>query len=407
MSATWELVARLAHRSARRSTGRRIARSIGADHLMIFVRDPEIDVLLPAIGFPQTLPRGREWPELLAAVRASGHAELMLASPFTGEWVPAIGRGITGGAVVVALGGATDRERMEELAAVMPVATSTFALERREAWLAQRAEREGDAAEQARRLAISLVAARREVELGAQQAIRAREEFLAIASHELRTPIAAIKLSLQSIERTLRSPSPSPSVLSGRLASALREVDRLDRLSNKLLDVARITTGRMKLERENVDLLDVVRDAAARMVEDAARAGSELTVVRAHRAVGRWDRLRLSQVLVNLLSNAIAYGAGRPIELSVEHLGQHVRLGVRDHGEGIPAELLPAIFHGLDHPGPRGRKGGLGLGLLICRQIIEAHDGTIWAESPPGEGAVFWVELPLDAPSADESGAPG
>jgi signal transduction histidine kinase len=235
----------------------------------------------------------------------------------------------------------------------------------------------------------------------AQEALRLREEFLSIASHELKTPLTALHLQVQVLKRAIATvPWETPGVerLLETLEAAQRQVKRLTKLINDLLDVSRIAGGRLELERSEVDLWTVVRDAAARFEEEVRSAGSELTVESDAPVLGIWDRFRLDQVVTNLLSNAIKYGEGRPIEVRVCSDGATARLTVRDRGTGIAPEHLPRIFDRFERAASSGQPSGLGLGLYICRQLVEAHEGTIRVTSCPGVGSTFEVELPL-APS--------
>ncbi|MFN7135233.1 MAG: sensor histidine kinase, partial [Myxococcales bacterium] len=227
-----------------------------------------------------------------------------------------------------------------------------------------------------------------------------RDEFLAIASHDLKSPLNALHLQVQSLIRAVRrgeSERLKPENLLPRLEQADRQIDRLVRLLATLLDVSRITAGRMDLELEDVDLAEVAREIVARSDEQLAQARCRLELRADERVVGRWDRLRLEQVLANLLSNAIKYGAGKPIEVCVESRGDRARVEVRDHGVGIAPEDQQRIFDRFERAGAR-RVGSFGLGLWIVRRIVDSMGGTVRVKSTAGEGACFVVELPLDPP---------
>jgi signal transduction histidine kinase len=177
--------------------------------------------------------------------------------------------------------------------------------------------------------------------------------------------------------------------------TAARQADRLARLITELMDVSRITAGRLHLELEEVDLVTLVRDVVGRLGEDAAKAGSPIELdERSATVTGRWDRLRIEQVVTNLLTNAFKFAAGKPIEVTVAEDGPLGRIVVADHGVGIAPEDSERIFRRYEQATPAQRHGGLGLGLYIVRQIVEAHGGTIRVESQPGVGSVFTVELP-------------
>ena len=226
----------------------------------------------------------------------------------------------------------------------------------------------------------------------AHDAIRVRDEFLSIASHELKTPITTLQLQIQSLLR--RADGGAIEGLGTRLGAAERQVDRLTGLINDLLDISRITGGRLDLNLEDVDLAGVVRDVTARMEEQLARAGCPLTLSSPEAQRGKWDRLRLDQIVTNLLSNAMKYGTGQPIEITVGGSPDTVRLEVRDHGIGIAPEHQSRIFDRFERAVSGRHYGGLGLGLWIVRQIVDALGGSIRVRSAAGEGSTFVVELP-------------
>lgn len=230
----------------------------------------------------------------------------------------------------------------------------------------------------------------------AQQAVRLREEFLSIASHELKTPISALQLQVQILLSTLdRSPSgPSPERLRRSLDSVHRQVRRQTQLINDLLDVSRISAGRLQLQPEPMELSSLVREVAERFEPELARAGSSLELQLSPEAAGQWDRLRLDQVVTNLLSNAVKYGRGNPIQLVTEVEGACVRLSVKDGGIGIAEADLKRLFNRFERAVSERNYGGFGLGLWIARQIIEAMGGRIQVSSQLGVGSTFTVELP-------------
>jgi PAS domain S-box-containing protein len=249
-------------------------------------------------------------------------------------------------------------------------------------------------------------AERRRLYEQAVEAVGIRDEFLSIASHELRTPLASLSLSIDSLVRLLRE---DRAVQAGadrtekRLKRAARQVERLTHLVNDLLDVARINGGRLDLHPESLDLATLARDVIGRFSEDAERAGCIVTVQAAAPIMGRWDAPRLEQVLVNLLSNAMKFGSGKPIEVSIATAGDDALLVMRDHGIGITPEFRARMF-GRFQRGVSGRNfGGLGLGLYIAERIVAAHGGAIEVSSEPGSGAVFTVRIPLDPPLGEAS----
>jgi signal transduction histidine kinase len=194
--------------------------------------------------------------------------------------------------------------------------------------------------------------------------------------------------------------------LTARLKKSVRQTDRLNRLIDSLLEVSRITAGRMALELEPIDLSELLRELCDRFAEQAAQAGCSIRLQVVPPASGQWDRMRLEQVVTNLLSNAIKYGPGKPVDVTVESNATTVRLTVADHGIGIAPESVARIFERFERAVSPRHFGGLGLGLYITRQIAEAHGGSIQVESHVGEGSRFTVELPrISAPMRASSAA--
>ncbi len=230
-------------------------------------------------------------------------------------------------------------------------------------------------------------------------AIRARDEFISIASHELKTPLTALKLRLGETLRTVqRLPRVDGDPMSEKLvrasAAALVAADHLDDLVNDLLDVSRLTAGHLALKLETVDVGGLLSDLAARIRDQAAQAGSTIEVSSPDAIEASWDRARVEQVLTNLLSNAVKYGMGKPIRLSARRVGEQVRISVADQGLGIPRADQARIFRAFERLPTVQRIGGLGLGLYIGQQIATAHGGALSVDSQPGRGSTFVLDLP-------------
>ncbi|WNG32517.1 PAS domain-containing protein [Archangium violaceum] len=228
----------------------------------------------------------------------------------------------------------------------------------------------------------------------AQKAIELREGFLQVAAHELRTPVTSLKLNAQVLLNCARREAAWSERLVSHLTGMDRGVSRLGVLVDELLDVSRITSGRLVLHLEEVDLAELVREVVERIRPEAERVGCELRLQVPGPVVSRWDRLRLEQVLSNLLSNALKYGAGYPVEVALRVSGTQVLLQVRDEGIGIDPALQERIFERFERAVSDRHYGGLGMGLWITREIVTALGGSIHVESAPGKGATFTVALP-------------
>lgn len=230
----------------------------------------------------------------------------------------------------------------------------------------------------------------------------AKDEFLSICSHELRTPVTVMKLSNQTFLRTLKKDVPTTESLARAKKVAEqtdRQLDRLTSLIEAIMDFSGISTGKMRLRREHFDISELTAEVVERMRPQFEAAGSMIATRLAPKATGTWDRLRLNRVLTNLLSNALKYGSGRPVTVTVFQKETTTTLIVRDEGIGIAETDQTRIFQAYERAVPASNISGLGLGLFLSRQIIEAHGGSIKVESKLREGASFTVELPSAADS--------
>jgi len=237
----------------------------------------------------------------------------------------------------------------------------------------------------------------------ADEAIRLRDEFLSIASHELRTPLTSLQLQLESVSERAEG---LDGKLAARLERARHTAGRLSELIETLLDVSRISTGHFELKRERLDAVEICREVVDRLGEVAVSAKCPVTFVAEGPVVGEWDRLRLEQLLVNLLGNAFKYAGGTPVQVTVRKRGEQAEVEVKDQGPGIPESELSRVFGRFERASSRFHHGGLGLGLYVNRQIAEAHGGSIQGRNVPGVGAAFLITLPL-TPGQGASGIMG
>jgi signal transduction histidine kinase len=229
----------------------------------------------------------------------------------------------------------------------------------------------------------------------AQNAIERRDDFLSVASHELKTPVSTLLLQFEGLLSDLDRGDVPPNDIHAHLVKSLAQVHRLVGLVDDLLDVSRAASGHLRISKTTMDLSDLACEVIARFRESAARAGCRIDIRAEGRTVGRWDEARLDQVLTNLLSNAIKFAPNQPIEVRVERIDSRIRLGVVDRGPGIAPEDQGRIFDRFERAGATDGVGGIGLGLWIARQIVRAHGGEITVESEPGKGAAFWLDLPV------------
>jgi signal transduction histidine kinase len=223
-------------------------------------------------------------------------------------------------------------------------------------------------------------------------AAASREEFLHVASHELRGPVGTLRLTVQLLARD--AGKGDSAALESRLRILDRQSTRLVRLSDALLDVSRLSVGRLDLAREEGDLAALVREIAAGFLVDAKDAGVALSIDADAPVRCTFDPARMEQVVSNLLSNAVKYGRGAPVRVSVRGAEGGVRIEVEDHGIGVAPEEQERIFGRFERAVSGRHYGGLGLGLWISRRLVEAHGGTIGVRSAPGAGATFTVVLP-------------
>lgn len=234
--------------------------------------------------------------------------------------------------------------------------------------------------------------------LVAQEEIKARDEFLSIASHELKTPLTSMLLQLQAALHNIRNVSLanfSVEKLLKMLESAQQQTNRLSKMINDLLNVSLITTKKLDLEFEEVDLAKVTKEVAESFSEKLQREGYILYLDNPKAVIGHWDKVRIEQAVTNLVSNAIKYGGKKPIEIRVTNSDGTGKIYVRDQGIGIPVAQREKIFALFERAAPAGKYQGLGVGLYITNQIVKAHQGTIKVDSREEVGSTFMIELPL------------
>jgi len=233
--------------------------------------------------------------------------------------------------------------------------------------------------------------------LDLEQAVRIRDEFMSIASHELKTPLTSLKLQAQMRKQKLKEGDPlafTPERLTKMFDGDEKQIERIAHLIDDMLDISRISLGKLTLNFEQFDLCELVRDLVERNSDQFVAAGCPVKIDTCQSAVGSWDRFRIEQVVMNLLMNAVRYGPGKSIFLQVTTSPNGVRIVVRDQGQGIAVENHGRIFQRFERAVSGSEVSGLGLGLYIVKQILEVHQGSIRVESELGQGATFIVDLP-------------
>lgn len=239
----------------------------------------------------------------------------------------------------------------------------------------------------------------RQARLEAEEALRAREEFMSIAGHELRTPLTPLKLQVEILRNLLLKHIPPETKGRSNLVTLFnnseQQIDRLSKLVEDLLDVSRISLGHLKLNPEETDLSELLTSILQRYEAQFKQAACAVEFFGAEKVVGQWDRLRVEQVLINLLINASKYGAGKPIIVTVTKEAEEAKVTIQDFGIGIAQEDQERIFGRFERAVSVRNFGGFGLGLFISLQIVHAHGGKIEVASKIGSGSTFTLILPL------------
>jgi two-component system, OmpR family, sensor kinase len=236
-----------------------------------------------------------------------------------------------------------------------------------------------------------------------REAVRARDEFVAIAAHELRNPMTPILMQVSLLAAAKDPRRCCPEVIVPRMEFLERAVQEFVRRSTTLLDASRIAAGNVRIELAEVDLSRVVHSVIERADGSARRARTALKADLQEGVVGILDRLAVEQVAENLLSNAIKFGAGQPVVVLLCADGQTAQLTVQDQGIGISEDDRARIFHRFERAVTRREHGGFGVGLWLANQLVVAMGGVIAVESAPGIGTTFTVTLPLNGSKQQEA----
>lgn len=399
---TLALITQLHDQSQRPVSAQQLANRLGVETLLFFSRDPALGVLIPAPGFPPTLRGGPAWRDFVARCAVPGQHRGTVDLPLGTARAAFAIAGARG--TVALLGGTVIEAELQILAGLLPLLEALFAAEQSAVLAVAESGEAREAAARAHALAGALDAARADgarlnAELRDEQ--RHKDDFLAMLAHELRNPLAPLVKSIDLLQR--RGLDAHDSRL--QLDVMVRQVNQLTRLVEDLLDVSRVSRGRIELRRQRLDLGDVLRDAvhSTRPLLDARRHVVRVTVPDGPLIVDA-DPVRLTQVFANLLHNAAKYTDPEGnVDVSVERAADAVLILIRDTGIGIMPELLPRIFDLFTQaPVSLARaQGGLGIGLTLVRNLVELHGGAVSAHSAgAGQGSIFTVRLPLASSGA-------
>lgn len=245
-----------------------------------------------------------------------------------------------------------------------------------------------------------LLAEETKARIGAEKSIQQRDDFLSIASHELKTPLTPIRINFQMMNRYLKSilsENPRAAMMLKIFESTDEQFERFLKLVENLLDVSRITADRLVLSKEHFNLSDLTSDILEKYSSEFKNLGYIVSANIEKNISGYWDKTRIEQIFTNLISNAIKYGLGNPLSFDL-HLDKSRNVAifsVRDNGIGIEKENLEKIFNRFERVAPLGSFGGLGLGLYISKNLAQAHGGNIAVESIPEQGSTFTCSLPV------------
>ncbi len=406
---TLELVVQLAAPATRGAAALALAQRFGAERFLLFVRDPELPVMIPAPGFPRTFAGNRAWRSFVASCTRPGRYEADIELP-AGSPRRALAFAHEHLAVIL-VGAEPVRDELPLLETVMPMLAAVLRAEQQAAFAIAEAGEARRAASRAHEVSEALEAARAEgAKLNAElrEEHRRKDDFLAMLAHELRNPLMPIVTSIDLLRR-----APDARAAVRHLDIMARQTGQMSRLVEDLLDVSRVSRGRIELRRHRILLNDVLRDAveASRPTLQLRRHELKLGMADEELPVNG-DGVRLTQVFSNLLHNAAKYTDpnGR-IEVASVRDGEHAVVRVRDNGIGMAPEMLPRVFDlfaqapvSLDRS-----QGGLGIGLTLVRALVELHGGEVVADSEGlGRGSVFTVRLPImkrAAPRADPAPA--
>ena len=402
-----DVLTSFAEPEARPDAASALARWLGTDAVFFMVTDPELGALQPAPGLPQTVQGGSAWRAFVKTCSASvGELTADVDYPVRDARTRATAHVTPNGTALFMFGGEPDAAKLAELVTALPLLGAMFRGELAACLARGEAEVARATGQHANNLAVALDAARGEVEralaesarLNAelQDTDRRKDDFLAMLGHELRNPMAAISGAVEVMRA-----SPHDRAQTARARAVIeRQIEQLARLVDDLLDVARITRGKISLRREVLDVEEAVRRAVEATHPLAAAKRHTVKVEVRERVAADADRTRLEQMISNLLTNAAKYtDPDGHITVVVDRDGSDATVSVTDDGIGVPPAMLPRIFEAFlqVEPSLDRSAGGLGVGLTVVSRLAALHGGRVDATSELGKGSTFTVRLPAVA----------
>jgi signal transduction histidine kinase len=397
-----KLIAGLSDRANRFEAANKLAGHFGCAYLFVFIIDQEIGVLLPAPGFPQTLPDGRAWQSFINNCPEDGCYSGSLPFPEKHMILTAVGFSGPENSIIILLGGNPSADEVAPLKAISPILISLFTQELIHSAVTTKVAFAEKAVAQAEKLASTIDVMRTHLKdaliqkekdkKAIEDLMEKKDEFMNVASHELKTPITTLKAYLQVLQRMM--PSTAQSSAGDFINKANKQIKKLTDLVDDLLDVNKIQAGKMIYQFSDIDLATFI----AEIVEQTQMTTTTHKIILQNnsKVIISGERNRLEQVLSNFLSNAVKYSPNAAeVVVKSELMGGGVKVSVRDFGIGIPPDEQEYVFDRFYRVNESSRKfNGLGLGLFISAEIIKKHGGEIGVESN-NSGSEFYFTLPL------------
>jgi signal transduction histidine kinase len=397
-----KLISGLSESTNRKHAAAELAAHFGCRHLIIFISDPEINLLLPAPGFIQTIPGGKEWYCFLEETLKKEYHLDNLPFPDSNSILPATGISGPFNSAAVLLGGSPSEADVLALKQILPTLVALFIKEQEFISAQTRTNLAEKMAVKAEKLTktIDLMRLHLNDALIKQERdkndietlMKKKDEFMDVASHELKTPLTSMKAYLQILHKTVANGNKDLAI--NFIDKANLQVDKLTVLVNDLLDVSKIEAGQIAYNFSEFDIAEVVNEVVSQV--QIGVSSHQLIVENDIHVVVNSDRHRLEQVIGNFLSNAIKYSPGvDKVLIRTDLVGENVRFTVKDFGIGIPQEMQPLVFDRFYRVQSSSQRfPGLGIGLYISAEIIKRHGGQVGVRSDKG-GTEFYFEIPV------------